>query len=163
VFSSLVGVASTSGRHGGWDMNRSGRSVQAGIVGGLVGGVVFGIMMHAMGMMGMVAMLVGAETVPVGWIVHLAISAVFGIAYALAFGPMTQSYGRGAAFGAVYGVLAWVVGALLIMPIWLGMAAMVFVIGQDQLMSLFGHLVFGVVLGVVYRGMLTREPDRAEA
>jgi uncharacterized membrane protein YagU involved in acid resistance len=137
-------------------MNRNGRNPMAGIVGGLLGGVLFGAMMQMMGMMGMVAMLVGSEAVGVGWIVHLAISAVFGGVYALALGPRTSSYGGGVLLGAGYGVIAWVVGALVLMPLGLGMTEMVFTVGQDQVMSLIGHLVFGVVLGVVYNAMSAR-------
>jgi uncharacterized membrane protein YagU involved in acid resistance len=137
-------------------MNRNGRNPMAGLVGGLLGGVLFGAMMQMMGMMGMVAMLVGSESVGVGWIVHLAISAIFGGVYAVVLGPQTNSYARGALLGALYGVVAWVVGALVLMPLGLGMSEMVFVIGQDQIMSLIGHLVFGVVLGAVYHAMSAR-------
>ncbi|MEX2551201.1 MAG: DUF6789 family protein, partial [Nitriliruptoraceae bacterium] len=90
-------------------------------------------------------------------------SAIFGVLYALALGALTQSYGRGVALGAVYGVIAWVVGALVIMPMWLGMSEMVFVVGQDQVLSLVGHVVFGIVLGAAYRGMTARERDPARA
>jgi uncharacterized membrane protein YagU involved in acid resistance len=127
-----------------------GCSLFAGIMGGLLGGVLFGALMTGMNMMEMVAMLVGAENVAVGWVVHLVIAAIFGALYALVLGPLTRSYGRAAGLGAVYGVILWVIGALLIMPLWLGMTVMVFVIGEDQLLSLVGHLVYGVVLGLVF-------------
>jgi hypothetical protein len=52
--------------------------VLAGIVGGLVGGVVFGLLMQMMDMLPMVAMLVGGESIALGWLVHLAISAFIG-------------------------------------------------------------------------------------
>lgn len=58
----------------------------AGVAGGLAGGAVFGALMQMMGMLPMVAMLVGSESVAVGWVVHLAISAFIGITYALIFG-----------------------------------------------------------------------------
>ncbi|WP_201791060.1 hypothetical protein [Nesterenkonia sp. PF2B19] len=45
--------------------------------------------------------------------------------------------------GAGYGVVLWVVGALLIMPAMLGMP--VFMINAMTLQSLVGHLVFGLV------------------
>lgn len=140
-------------------MNRNGRNPMAGITGGLLGGVLFGAMMQMMGMMGMVAMLVGSEAVGVGWIVHLAISAVFGSVYALILGPRTSSFGRGVLLGSGYGAIAWVIGALVLMPLGLGMTEMVFTVGQDQIMSLIGHLVFGVVLGVVYHAMSVRTPQ----
>jgi uncharacterized membrane protein YagU involved in acid resistance len=140
-------------------MDTRSRNVQAGVVGGLAGGVLFGVMMHAMGMMGMVAMLVGASAYAVGWLVHLVISVILGVGYALVLGPATQSYGRGLGLGAAYGVLAWVVGALVVMPAWLGMSGMIFVVGQDQIMSLIGHVLFGLVLGATYHGVTTRGSD----
>lgn len=127
------------------------RSLVAGTAAGLLGGVVFGVMMTAMGMMGTIAGLVGSESIVVGWLVHLVISVVFGIAYALVLGAETRSYGRGVGFGAVYGVVIWVVGPLLIMPLWMGMPA--FVIEQPQIMSLIGHLMYGVVVGVTYHAV----------
>jgi hypothetical protein len=36
------------------------------------------------------------------------------------------------------------------MPLMLGMSAMVLQIGGDQWMSLLGHLIFGVVTGLVF-------------
>jgi uncharacterized membrane protein YagU involved in acid resistance len=134
----------------------NGRNLAAGIAGGLLGGVLFGVMMAAMGMLGMVAMLVGSESTAVGWLVHLAISALFGVLYALALGPATTSTGRGAVLGAVAGLALWVVGALVVMPLWLGMGEMVFVVGTDQLFSLVGHLLYGVVLGVTYHAVAAR-------
>ena len=130
----------------------NGKSVGAGVAGGLVGGIVFGAMMAAMGMMAMVAMLVESEAIAVGWGVHLAISVVFGAVYGAALRGNAPGYGRATAFGAVYGVVLWVIGALLIMPLWLGMPLM---FGEDQIMSLVGHLVFGVLLGVTHQALLT--------
>jgi len=54
-----------------------------------------------------------------------------------------------AEIGALYGVAWWIVGALIAMPLLLGMGAMVMVIEQAQLMSLMGHIVFGVVAALV--------------
>lgn len=48
----------------------------------LAGGILFGALMHMMGMLEMVAGLVGQDSTGVGWVVHLGISALFGIGYA---------------------------------------------------------------------------------
>ncbi len=61
-------------------------SLPAGILGGLAGGLIFGVMMHSMGMMPMIAMLVGSESVVLGWIVHLAIASSIGALFALLVG-----------------------------------------------------------------------------
>ncbi|MGH3713182.1 MAG: DUF6789 family protein [Micromonosporaceae bacterium] len=120
----------------------------AGVVGGLTGGVIFGILMQMMGMMPMVAMLVGSKAVAVGWLVHLFNSALFGAIYAVLFGTWADRLGPGAGLGLVYGVIWWILGALLIMPLWLGMAAFQFNTMAWQ--SLMGHLLYGLALGVVY-------------
>jgi hypothetical protein len=61
--------------------------------------------------------------------------------------------------GLLYGVAWWVVGALWIMPVWLGMDAMVFEVGANQWWSLAGHLIYGLLLVPGYimgRPMLDR-------
>lgn len=132
-------------------MTTDARSIGAGAAAGLIGGAMFGMMMTVMGMMEMVAGLVESSSVAVGWLVHLVISAIFGALYAVALGQLTSSYGRGAGLGAVYGLVVWVLGPLLIMPLLLGMPP--FAIEQPQLLSLMGHAVFGVAVGLAYRAL----------
>jgi uncharacterized membrane protein YagU involved in acid resistance len=126
-----------------------------GVVGGLAGGIVFGMLMQMMGMIPMVAKLVGSDAAAVGWIVHLAISAFAGAVFALLVGARATGYGAAIGLGLVYGVVWWVVGALLIMPAQLGMD--VFVLDATAWQSLMGHLIFGLVLGIVYAMLARRE------
>jgi uncharacterized membrane protein YagU involved in acid resistance len=121
--------------------------VLAGAAGGLIGGAAFGAMMQAFGMLPMVAMLVGSESVAVGWGVHLAISLGLGAGFGLVAGRGLQTWASGIALGLGYGLVWWVLGALLIMPAQLGMP--VLQLGTAAWQSLAGHLVFGLVLGVV--------------
>ncbi len=123
------------------------QGVVNGVLGGLAGGLVFGGMMQALGMMGMVAMLVGSESVAVAWVVHLAISALFGAVYGAVVAPRVRGWGPGLVAGLVYGALLWVVGPLLLMPAKLGMP--VFTVNTMAVQSLVGHLVFGLVLAAV--------------
>jgi uncharacterized membrane protein YagU involved in acid resistance len=119
---------------------------------GSLGGVLFGALMPIMGMLEMVAALVGQESVAVGWVVHLGISVLFGAGYGLTFAVGSRSWGHAVGFGAVYAVILWVVGALLIMPAWLGMP--VFQIGEMQLQSLMGHVLYGLALGLVAQAVI---------
>jgi uncharacterized membrane protein YagU involved in acid resistance len=121
----------------------------AGVVGGLAGGLVFGAMMHAMGMIGTIAGLVGSESVAVGWLVHLVVSAAVGVGFALTLGAVSHNYGAGALYGLLYGAIWWVLGPLLLMPLFMGMGPFP-PIEQPQIMSLLGHLIYGLVLGLVY-------------
>ncbi len=120
----------------------------AGIVGGLVGGVAFGIFMQLTGMIPMVAMLVGSDSVPIGWLVHLVISAGIGAGFGVLLGGWATAMAPSTGLGLGYGVVWWVLGGLLIMPAWLGMG--VFMFNAMAWMSLLGHLIYGLLLGVVY-------------
>jgi uncharacterized membrane protein YagU involved in acid resistance len=120
------------------------------VLGGLAGGVVFGTMMQALGMIGMIGMLVGSESLAVAWALHLVISAVFGALVA----PRVSGWGVGLGAGLVYGLVLWVAGPLLVMPAMMGMP--VSTIDATALQSLVGHLVFGLVLGGVVVALFGR-------
>jgi uncharacterized membrane protein YagU involved in acid resistance len=126
------------------------RSLAAGAVAGLGGGLVFGIIMGLMGMLPMVAMLVGSESAVIGFIVHMVISAIIGAIFGLVATRLPENLGTAAFAGALYGAFWWVLGALILMPLMLGMSEMVFAVGPDQWMSLVGHLMYGVILGLLF-------------
>lgn len=126
-----------------------------GIAGGLAGGVVFGLLMQMMGMIPMVAQLVGSSSPAVGWIVHLAISSFIGATFALLFAELARTVLSSALYGMGYGALWWVVGALILMPARLGMP--VFELNTTAWQSLMGHLIYGLVLGVVFSRLARRE------
>lgn len=69
----------------------------------------------------------------------------------MSIGPKSTSWARALGLGGIYGVFWWVLGALLIMPLWLGMLA--FQLGQVQLQSLAGHIVYGIALAGVLHAM----------
>lgn len=131
-------------------------SLIAGALAGLVGGAVFGLMMAMMGMLPMVAMLVGSESAALGFIVHMAISAFIGAVYGVVASRLPQSTGVAIGAGALNGIIWWVLGALILMPLMLGMGGMVLKIGGDQWMSLLGHLIYGVVTGLVFLPLYKR-------
>jgi uncharacterized membrane protein YagU involved in acid resistance len=123
----------------------------AGAVAGLAGGLVFGILMGMMGMLPMVGMLVRQDSAVVGFVVHMAISAFIGAVYGLVAGRVVPpGWGAAIVAGIVNGVVWWVLGALVLMPLMLGMAQMVFQIGSDQWMSLIGHLIYGVITALAF-------------
>lgn len=83
--------------------------IGAGVVAGVLAGIVFGLMMQMMtaptpeggrvSMMVMIAMVVRSESIAVGWLFHLFVSAVFGAIYGLFLGDRARSYGSGAVYG----------------------------------------------------------------
>jgi hypothetical protein len=139
-------------------------NLSAGIVAGLIAGVVFGIMMtmmHAptpdggsMAMMAMVAKVVGSTSLTVAWLYHLFNSAVIGGLFGWILGGRIGGIGSGIGWGAGYGVIWWVLGGLILMPMFLGMPP--FAPLQVPMMrpmafaSLLGHAMFGVILGAVF-------------
>lgn len=130
--------------------------IVAGVIGGLVGGAAFGVMMAAMNMLPMVGMLIGQENALVGLVVHLLISAFIGASFGILSNWLPAGMTPRLIEGGIYGIIWWVLGALVLMPLMLGMNAMVFVIGEAQIMSLIGHLIFGVLMGGVFHWFLNR-------
>ena len=132
-----------------------------GIVAGLIGGIIFGIMMQMMTaptpeggqmpMMAMVAKVVRADSVAVGWLYHLFNSAVIGGIFGWLLGTRSHTFGAGLGWGAVYGFAWWIMGGLILMPLLLGMppfAPLQMAPMRPVAMgSLAGHLIYGVVLG----------------
>ena len=124
--------------------------IRKGIIAGLVGGLAFGSVMAFVGMLPMVGMLIRQEDALVGFFVHMVISATIGAGFG---GLMAINSEQRPIItiliGLAYGLFWWVFGALFLMPILLGMPDAIFVIGQMQIDSLIGHLVYGFVISIV--------------
>jgi hypothetical protein len=128
--------------------------IAAGALAGIAGGVVFGLMMQFMmpPMMGMIGSLFGIPAL--GWGVHLVFSAIIGAIFGLAVGTRVTNWAAALGFGAAYGLVWWILGPLVVMPTWLGMGPQVTqALSMPNLMSLVGHVVYGVLTGVVYRSI----------
>ena len=126
--------------------------ILGGVIGGIVGGLVFGAMMAMMGMLPMVASVVGSKAASVGFLYHMFNSIVIGALFGLVFGAFSRGYVQGAVLGLLYGAIWWVLGPLILMPLLLGMGGPQFgmALSPPMLMSLVGHLLYGVLTGVVY-------------
>lgn len=108
------------------------RALWTGAVAGIIAGIPFGIMMGMMGMMPMIGMLVPVENAFVGVLVHGAISVITGAIYGFVAVRFQQTWRNAILGGFVYGIIWWVLGALILMPAILGMFQNIFVIGQVQ-------------------------------
>ena len=129
--------------------------VLAGVVGGVAGGAVFGMLMAVMGMLPMIAMMVGSDVAAVGFGIHMMISIVIGLGLTVLFGNLLLTgYLRGLIVGMVYGAVWWVLGPLVIMPVMMGMP--LFTVDSTALFSLMGHVIYGGILGVVAVAVLAR-------
>ncbi len=110
-----------------------------------------------------IAALYAQEGFLAGWTAHVAHGTLFGLIFAAFFADPTlesipQSYWRSGIAGLVYGTILAVVGAGLIMPMWLN--AMGFAsppsIPNVTVPALLWHFVYGTVLGVLYPALLNR-------
>ncbi len=130
----------------------AGQRILGGVLGGIAGGLVFGAMMGMMGMLAMIANIVGSDSAGVGFLYHMFNSALIGAIYGLVLGTLSHTYGRGAGLGLLYGALWWVLGPLVLMPLMMGMGGPQFgmALSPPMLMSLVGHLIFGLLTGLVY-------------
>jgi uncharacterized membrane protein YagU involved in acid resistance len=138
--------------------------IGAGVVAGILSGIVFGLMMQMMtaptpegdrmSVMMMIAMVVKSKSLAVGWIFHLFVSATFGAIYGLFLGDRAKDYGRGAVYGIGYGIFWWVGGALIAMPVLLGMPPFASLRMAEMrpvaMGSLVGHIIWGVLLAELY-------------
>lgn len=121
--------------------------VKIGVMSSLIGGIVFGILMTMLGMMPTIAGMVGSHSIVVGWIVHLMISAIFGVI----FGLLVRKPKSGPILGLIYGTVLWFLFPFVMIPMMMGMHAMQW--SQSSMMSLMGHLLYGLILGISYRMM----------
>ena len=153
--------------------------IGASVAGGLIGGVVFGLMMQMMmaptpdggqmPMMAMIGQIVGSPTVGAGWVYLLFNSAVIGAVFGWLLGDRVHGYASALGWGAAYGFAWWIVGGLILMPMFLGMSPFAPLMMPPMRMvaigSLVGHLLFGMILGGAYArlrfGMQHRTPLRA--
>jgi uncharacterized membrane protein YagU involved in acid resistance len=124
--------------------------LKAGAIAGLGGGLVFGLMIGMMGMLPMVGMLVGQQNAIVGFVVHMIISAFIGATFGAIAARLPAGWTPAVIGGAIYGIAWWILGALILMPLLLGMSQMVLVIGGPQWMSLIGHIIYGLITGALF-------------
>lgn len=140
------------------------RGIWSGVIGGLAGGVVFGMMMAMMGVLPMIGKMVGHPSALAGFGVHMMISAGIGASFAVLFGRFVQTARSGLLAGMSYGGLWWVLGPLILMPWMMGMglgANLNLAAAGAALPSLMGHLVYGLILGLVDM-VVTRRIRRSE-
>lgn len=123
------------------------KRVTAGVVGGLVGGTFFGLLLAVLGMLPVIAQLVGSNSILVGLLVHAAISALFGALFGFFLEETLERYEAVMLYGVAYGIFWWIAGGLVLLPLLLGREVqLLLAFTAPNLLSLFGHLVYGLAL-----------------
>jgi hypothetical protein len=121
----------------------------AGVVGGLAGGVVSGLILLIFGQLKLVGRMVHNDTLSVQVTVLLVLSAIVGAVFGAALGQwISRQLVSAIGVGMLYGGALWVVTTLILAPLLLG--TKFFTFDNNTILSLAGHAVFGVILGVVY-------------
>jgi hypothetical protein len=104
-----------------------------------------------MPLLAMVGQIVGSPTLAAGWMYHLFNSAVIGGIFGWLLGGRVQNYRSGLGWGAAYGLVWWILGGLILMPLFLGMPVFAPLMMPPMRMvavgSLVGHVIYGVILG----------------
>jgi hypothetical protein len=135
------------------------KSILNGALAGLLGGAVFGAMMGMMGMLPMIGKMVGQPNAVVGFAVHMVISAVIGATFGIILDRARPSLLGGFVTGSLYGATWWLLGPLTLMPLFMGMGLGVnwnATAAAAMLPSLFGHLMYGALLGVSFSWLTRR-------
>lgn len=142
-------------------VNGASLELTGGALAGLIGSAIMGVLM--LGQMTPVletaipALYGVGPGLGVGFGIHLLHGAVFGIIFATLLratplGTVATSQVQTALLGLGYGVLVWIVAAVLLMPVWL--SAMGFggapSVPNVSTQSLLGHVVFGLATGATY-------------
>lgn len=131
-------------------------------IAGIIATVAFGAMQH---MAGQAAVIRGAmpamyglgPSLAIGWVIHLFHGVVLGLVYSVlvSLGPLREYSGQSVAsivLGVAYGVVTTIGLAWLLMPAWLSAIGFPNAppLPNVGVTSLVGHVVYGVVLGVLY-------------
>jgi hypothetical protein len=151
--------------------------IGAGIVAGLLAGAAFGIMMHRistpspmggqMSMMAMMARVVRSDEVAAGWLYLLVNSVVMGGVFGLVLGDRASRLARGLVWGALYGLVLWLLGALVLMPLLLGMEVFAPLtmapMRHGAWLSLGAHGISGLILGGAFALLVRPRPADARS
>jgi uncharacterized membrane protein YagU involved in acid resistance len=153
------------------------RAIIVGGFAGIFGGWAFGKWMEQVNFFPLVASLVRAESREVGVLVHFVIAVIIGASFGLLFQRDVRGFGSSMGWGAAYGLLWWFIGPLTLLPLILFQPFdWTYPHGVELFGSLVGHIIYGLIVGLIYAGVdrlwvgffegsdpINREPEGAGA
>jgi uncharacterized membrane protein YagU involved in acid resistance len=127
------------------------RAIVGGGLAGIFGGWAFGKWMAQVNFYPLVAGLVNSDSTMVGVTLHFIFAIIIGASFGVLFQRDVRGYGSSMGWGVGYGLLWWFLGPLTILPIWQGSpldwsASR----GSALFGSLVGHIVYGLIVGLIY-------------
>jgi uncharacterized membrane protein YagU involved in acid resistance len=140
-----------------------GQTLYAGLLAGLVAGLVSGVMLQLMWVLTPLSLLLSLPPNPsTGWIPHLIISLVFGALFGVVARMLRLERSGAVAGGLFTGLLAWIIGPLTLVPLWIGLPPQ-YTLASRWLKVLAAYLTYGLVLGEVFHAFRERIPERRRA
>ena len=130
------------------------RAIVGGGLAGLLSGWVFGKWMEEVDFFPLMAGLFNTQSRLVGVTLHFIVAGLVGICFGILFQRDIRSYGSSLGWGFTYGLLWWFIGPLTLLPL-----------GSGQLLDwsygrggalfglLIGHIVYGLLVGLIYAGI----------
>ncbi|HET6411327.1 MAG TPA: hypothetical protein VFG53_04660 [Anaeromyxobacter sp.] len=127
------------------------RALVVGGIAGVVGGWAFGKWMAQVGFFPLIAGLVGSQSRMVGVTLHFVFAILIGASLGVLFQRDLRGFGSNMGWGMAYGILWWFIGPLLVLPLWAGQPLdWTWQRGAALFGSLVGHVVYGLLAGVIY-------------
>ena len=130
------------------------RALVVGGAAGVVGGWAFGRWMAQVDFFPLIAGLVGSESSTVGMALHFVIAVFIGASFGVLFQRDVRGLGSSLGWGIAYGFLWWFLGPLTFLPILQGsLPDWSYEQGGELFGSLVGHVIYGLLLGLVYAAL----------
>jgi hypothetical protein len=136
---------------GPWDAKFSlSRAVTVGGLAGIVGGWAFGQWMAKVNHFPLIAGLIHLRSYNAGVALHFVFAFIIGASFGLLFQRDVRGYGSSLGWGFGYGIFWWFLGPMTLMPLWQGRDLdWSYQHGQELFGSLVGHIVYGLIVGVL--------------
>ena len=130
------------------------RALVVGGLAGIVGGWAFGKWMAQVNFFPLIASLVDSNSAMVGMTLHFGIAVVIGASFGMLFQRDVRGFGSCLGWGLAYGILWWFLGPLTLLPILRGSQPdWSYQQGGALFGSLVGHVIYGLLLGLVYAAL----------
>jgi uncharacterized membrane protein YagU involved in acid resistance len=127
------------------------RAVVVGGLAGILGGWAFGQWMAKVNHFPLIAGLVHLSSRNAGVALHFVFAFIIGASFGLLFQRDIRGYGSCLGWGFGYGIFWWFLGPMTLMPLWQGRSLdWSYQHGQELYGSLVGHIVYGLIVGVIY-------------
>jgi len=140
----------TPGRPGQAKFSLS-RAVVVGGLAGILGGWAFGQWMAKVNHFPLIAGLIHLSSPRAGVALHFVFAFIIGASFGLLFQRDVRGYGSCLGWGFGYGIFWWFLGPMTLMPLWQGRSLdWSYQHGQELYGSLVGHIVYGLIVGVIY-------------